>query len=305
MRTESFLAPSAALAILLGASSASAYCRTTTCDATGATNCATDGNGCSTDGLPLYWPGKCLDFGVQQDGSPRRNITYAQANAAIEAGASQWMGVSCGTGPPSFKFWNDGKIVCNEPQYNANGPNANVWMFRDKDWPYVGANTTLALTTVTFAIKTGQILDADVELNSFGANFVVTDTGPGTDLQSIATHESGHFLGLAHSNDVTATMYPQYTSGDRSFRSLGTDDAAGICAVYPPNRTAPDCTAPSTPGGFSANCATAGSGGGGGNSGTTTSCHCSLGEARTPSTGLWATLAAAVGLSIRRRRRAR
>lgn len=305
MRIESLLPQAAALAILLATSSASAYCRTTTCDATGATNCAFDSNGCSTEGLPLYWPSKCLDFGVQQDGSPKLNITYAQADAAIEAGAGQWTNVTCGTAPPSFKFWTDGEIACNEPQYNASGPNANVWMFRDNDWPYVGANTTLALTTVTFAIRTGQILDADIELNSFEAHFVVTDTGPGTDLQSIATHESGHFLGLAHSSDVTATMFSQYQSGDRSFRTLGADDAAGICAVYPPDRTAPDCTAPSTPGGFSANCANSGSGSAGGGGGTTTSCHCSLGEGRTSSSGLWATLGAAAGLSVRRRRRMR
>lgn len=301
MRTEPLLACGAALAVLLVASSASAFCRTTTCDATGATNCAFDSNGCSTTGLPLFWPSKCLDFGVQQDGSPKLGISYDQANMAIQTAASQWMSVSCGTASPSFKFWDDGKIVCNEPQYNPNGPNANIWMFRDKDWPYVGANTTLALTTVTFAIKTGEILDADVELNSFGTHFVVTDSGPGTDLQSIATHESGHFLGLAHSNDITATMYPQYQSGDRSFRTLAQDDVDGICTVYPPDRNAPDCTGSSTPGGFSANCAGSGSSSSG--SGTTASCHCSLGESRSASNGLWAALVAAVGLSLRRRRK--
>lgn len=297
MRTDGLLGIALALTTLLVASSAGAYCRTTTCDASGSTNCAPDANGCSTEGTPLFWPSRCVDFGVQKDGSPKLGITYAQANQAILTGYQQWLGVTCGTASPSFKFFNDGQIACSEPQYNPNGPNANVWMFRDASWPYKGASSTLALTTVTFAVKTGEILDADVELNSFGAHFTVADTGPGTDLQSIATHESGHFLGLAHSNDASASMYPQYVSGDRSFRTLSPDDEAGICAAYPPNRAAPDCTAASVVGGFSRDCA---------KPPADHSCSCRVAESSHGSpAGLAALCSVAFALAHRRRRRAR
>ena len=49
------------------------------------------------------------------------------------------------------------------------------------------------------------------------------------DLLTVAAHEIGHTLGLAHSNDPDALMYPSY-SGPRRF--LGADDIAGVQALY-------------------------------------------------------------------------
>ena len=47
-------------------------------------------------------------------------------------------------------------------------------------------------------------------------------------------HESGHFLGLAHSDDVNATMYYRVTmDGETLKRDLDDDDVAGLCAIYP------------------------------------------------------------------------
>ena len=49
------------------------------------------------------------------------------------------------------------------------------------------------------------------------------------DLLTVAAHEIGHTLGLAHSNDPDALMFPSY-SGPHRF--LGDDDIAGIQDVY-------------------------------------------------------------------------
>lgn len=49
------------------------------------------------------------------------------------------------------------------------------------------------------------------------------------DLLTVAAHEIGHTLGLAHSSDPDALMYAAY-SGPR--RSLSEDDIAGIQAIY-------------------------------------------------------------------------
>ena len=58
----------------------------------------------------------------------------------------------------------------------------------------------------------------------------LTGAGGTFDLETVALHEIGHLLGLAHSSDPNAIMYPTY-SGVR--RSLGQDDLDGIRRLYP------------------------------------------------------------------------
>lgn len=64
------------------------------------------------------------------------------------------------------------------------------------------------------------------------------DDGPGTfvgsneDLQGIACHEYGHALGMAHSANTAATMYPGTTGQDMAIRSINSDDIAGVQAIY-------------------------------------------------------------------------
>lgn len=51
----------------------------------------------------------------------------------------------------------------------------------------------------------------------------------GIDLLAVAIHELGHALGLRHSTDANAIMFPTY-SGPR--HELGEDDIAGIQSIY-------------------------------------------------------------------------
>jgi predicted Zn-dependent protease len=56
-----------------------------------------------------------------------------------------------------------------------------------------------------------------------------TATAKQFDLESVALHEMGHLLGLGHSTDQNAAMYP-YWAGVR--RNLNQDDVDGIMALY-------------------------------------------------------------------------
>ncbi|MEK6751545.1 MAG: matrixin family metalloprotease [Chloroflexota bacterium] len=49
------------------------------------------------------------------------------------------------------------------------------------------------------------------------------------DLLTVAAHEIGHNLGLDHSSDPNALMYPSYSG---PHRSLGQDDVAGVQSLY-------------------------------------------------------------------------
>jgi hypothetical protein len=60
--------------------------------------------------------------------------------------------------------------------------------------------------------------------------------GPGTvsgmDIQGVACHELGHSLGLGHSSNYNATMYPSISGSGVAERSINADDQAGVQAIY-------------------------------------------------------------------------
>lgn len=85
-------------------------------------------------------------------------------------------------------------------------------------------------TRSTFA---GQIMDADIIFNP--AVKFSTGGGSGQDLQTIATHEIGHFFGLDHSGVVRATMFSFAPDQETT---LSYDDVAGISHIYP--KSSPD-----------------------------------------------------------------
>ncbi|HEV2175743.1 MAG TPA: matrixin family metalloprotease [Terriglobia bacterium] len=78
------------------------------------------------------------------------------------------------------------------------------------------------------------LADADIEFNP-AQNFSTASPPPTNDfsVQSIATHEIGHMLGLDHSGLANAVMYPFGDTGLTTQSNLSTDDAAGIAFLYP------------------------------------------------------------------------
>jgi MYXO-CTERM domain-containing protein len=109
----------------------------------------------------------------------------------------------------------------------------------------------LAYTLVTSEITTGRILDADTAFDEVDYEFrdLVNDQCDGlvdqahcADLANTMAHEAGHFLGLAHTPDVNATMYFEVVNPlETSKRDLDDDDVAGLCAIYPAGQPPISC----------------------------------------------------------------
>lgn len=213
-------------------SSARAFCRTTTQPLPANYS---PSRGCFTAGLFLYWKNACISYSINKDAS--RTIPFDVAKEVIDSSFATWTSVKCAetAQPPGISVSNAGVATCAEVRYNNDGPNQNLIVFRDDGWPYQDPNSTLGLTTVTFNVETGEIYDADMEINSSGRNLSVGDPVPptGFDLASVITHEAGHFFGLSHATNPTSTMYASYKPGSTALRSLTADDIAGICAIYP------------------------------------------------------------------------
>jgi hypothetical protein len=269
MRCSRLLALLGAAGFLaLSATARADYCRSKACDDEPAYDdvwqetpdpaCIRDAQGCLLEGRPLYWPKSCISFSVQRDGSTKQEIDYETVHTIVQAAFDTWLTADCGDGAtPGVVIADFGPAHCAVHQYNDDQENANVFLFRDDEWPHKGADNALAMTTVTYNPETGEIYDADVEINALGADFTTTDAEEDVrdDLLSVLTHECGHFLGLSHDPNQDATMYKTYDRGDLAPRDLTAGDTAGICAIFPPasDLAANDC-APRH--GFSRECGT-------------------------------------------------
>ncbi len=240
----------AVVTVTAAAPRAHAFCRSTTCVG----ECARDVDGCKTEGEKLYWPGLCVSFSLNAQGS--EFIDFADVERIAEGAVAAWSDVACaedaGGGFASISFVRKADVACHAAEYNVSGSNANIFLFQDTKWGYTGVDNTLAKTTVTYDTETGEILDADIEMNHAYNEFTTGDEDVSYDLQSILAHEVGHFFGLDHTDDLSATMNPGYQQGSIELRDISTDDEEAICAAYPPSR---DVTCrPEPNGGFSSEC---------------------------------------------------
>jgi hypothetical protein len=108
----------------------------------------------------------------------------------------------------------------------------------------------LASTSFLVDTRTGEIVESDIFFNSAFQWSVAENGEPGRfDVQSIALHEAGHFLGLSHSAlgetepragggrrvlGAGAVMFPiAFAAGNIAGRTLQPDDIAGVSDIYP------------------------------------------------------------------------
>lgn len=183
-------------------------------------------------GIPVRWASPIVRFEINGNGTVQLGDKAATV-AAIRRAMETWNTVNCS----SFRFEDAG--VSNR---QAGIDFKNVIVFRDKWWPYDPSR--LAQTTVTVDKETGEIVDADIQLNAVHFQWSLGDADVLADVQAVVTHELGHALGLDHACDdqegcpqspalLSATMYHLIPAGETDKRSLDSDDIDGVCAIYP------------------------------------------------------------------------
>lgn len=190
-------------------------------------------------GIYLYWASRQVSYWINKLGYTR--LALEEPVGAIRRSFSTWSGPAC----TDFSFVYMGLTdvdktnVTRKPSERPDFRNIVRW--REDAWPPEGAtdssitNDWLALTVLVYNVQTGEILDADMDLNGVNFEWTVAD-GPEqviTDVQNVVTHEVGHVLGLGHSDVFDATMQAEQPPGEISKRDLHEDDIAGLCAIYP------------------------------------------------------------------------
>lgn len=229
------------------AADAQAYCAKTTCIG----SACTGDDGCPT-GTPVRWRSSCVGIGLDMLGS--KLLDKPGIDTVLNDVIRGWNEVDCGNGRrPSIRVVRIKDVDCGRAEYRKGAPNANVLFFKDTNWDGDLDALQLANAYVTFDKASGAIRDADVAVNTANHRFSLGPDLPGTfDLRSVLTHEMGHFLGLGHSLDPHASMFASVETGEAATASPTPDDAAGLCALYPPDEQRPCDLTPE--GGFAASC---------------------------------------------------
>jgi hypothetical protein len=245
------------------------------------------------DNAPFFWAQASVPITGYSNDFTQTSMTIAQVASALQGAAAAW---SKETNSCTYLELMPALSTAPTPQAVNDGHNS--LLFHSSVWCHVAANgqcnvdydaSALAVTTDTANTKTGQIYDADVEVNLVDYQWADLVEDPALandmDLQNALTHELGHLIGLDHTcfdplssmsgvrpddndgqpipdcatatPDVQATtMFPSAMPGDTQKRTLAPDDLDGVCTIYPVDDPPPP---PGTGvNGGCAGCATAG-----------------------------------------------
>jgi Matrixin len=282
---------------------ARAWCQLTSCrrSPTAAEPCVmADGEKC----FPLAWRQRCTEISLSHLESS--TMSLEDVRGVFRSAFDQWEAVTCNGVPVGvhaevLEEQND----CTEASHQLDYSNVNSIMFVSEGWETERMHDPLAfaITLVWNDRRTGDILDADMEINEARGPYGICPDAPedscptrgnGTaltvDLPNVITHELGHYLGLAHTPDARlATMWAAADDTETHKRTLETDDQEGLCAVYPAG-SLPETCDPTPRGGLNLAC--------------TAKPACGCRAAGLPSSSSWSLAAlTALGLMGLRRRR--
>ncbi len=111
------------------------------------------------------------------------------------------------------------------------------------DW--TSSSSTLALTHTSYLVPSNMLVNGDLEING-NASWATDGRSGAFDMQSVVTHEAGHFLGLGHRTEEASIMYASIARGSIK-RTLGAIDSTDVCKIYP-KADGTGCSSASSPG---------------------------------------------------------
>jgi len=214
------------------------------------------GGSIACESVPTYYPrgdhwaiqpGEIIYYAIHSSGSA--DVSNGADLAAVQRAFGTWMGHSCaGGGQPNLDIGYGGTTSSRSrgDTYDGDGNLSSVshvvyWL--ESGWP--ADSQTVALTTNLFVPGTGVLVTSDMEFN--GQNWQwrarATPGGASTgcsttsatcyDIETVAVHEAGHFIGLNHVDCTDALMFAQ-GAGSLERTALSIHEQTALCNLYPP-----------------------------------------------------------------------
>ena len=164
-----------------------------------------------------------VPFWINNSGSSQ--IANGSEFAAVQAAFQTWQNVP--TAAVSFSYMGA------TPVGTVGQDGMNVVTFVDSSVPLGSDAIASTFTFFNFdATGTLTIQEADIALNTSVAFSTSGEAGK-YDIQSVLTHEAGHFLGLDHAGLLSSVMTAYGTPSQLDQRTLAYDDMAGVTEIYP------------------------------------------------------------------------
>lgn len=172
---------------------------------------------------------RAVRFFLANDGWSQTNRD-AELNA-VRAAFAVWQ---CTTNS-ILKFEEGGTIAPGVDVDELDNTNVVFWA-KNSTWVAGGTVNIVGATAVTFIARAGWLLvGADLVLNGVNYSWSTNPDGVGASyfVESIVTHEIGHFIGLEHSPLGGATMFYRDPGGIGTYLGLSTDERLAVQFLYP------------------------------------------------------------------------
>jgi hypothetical protein len=218
----------------------------------------------TADGVGMAWAQNCVPIAVYPSGFTQ--MSAAAVETAATGAAAAW---SAGDNSCTYLDLEVALSTAQAPAVRNDGINAVV--FRTTSWCEMANGSctidydpaAVSVATVTAITSTGQIIDADDEINAVDFNWADLIAEPQStgdqDLQNALTEAFGHLIGLdapcfqAFPGEVrqldntgqpvvdcdqasaavqAETMFPAWPAGNTQKRTLAPDDQAAVCGIY-------------------------------------------------------------------------